>query len=179
MAKVTHLRPPPVNRCAGTNKAGKPCNARPLGGRDKCLSHDPDKGPLVRAAGVAARLARPAGRLTEEQAAELSRITTPADRQRAMGLVAYLVATGQLDPKAADRLIQAASTAQRDHEAAREDRERAGACTFCKRDPRQVKGFLFRRGAASICQACFTVVGAAVAEERQRAPAKEAQAAAS
>lgn len=169
MAKVTALRPLPVNRCAGTNKAGKPCKAKPLSGRDRCTMHDPDKGPQVRKAGVAARAERGARRLTEAQAAELLQLEAPDDLPRTVERVARLVATGQLDAKAANVVIQAAGIAQRGHEPAREARERAGACAFCGRVAKQVGGWLFRKGAASICEGCHDDIGGQVAQERIRA----------
>lgn len=91
--------------------------------------HDPDRGPQIRKAGVAARAGRVPAVLTAEQAADLIRLTTPDDRQRTLEQAARMRATGELDPKVADSIFQAVNGAQRDHEAARAARE--WGCTFC------------------------------------------------
>lgn len=115
--------PPSVNRCRATNQAGKPCRARPLEGGALCSMHDPERGPSVRRAGVEARAVR-ADLLTPEEAAELVKLRHPADVPATLENIARLTATGRLDARRANVLVQLAGNAERAYAAAVEHRER-------------------------------------------------------
>jgi hypothetical protein len=113
MAKRAKTPPtPPVNRCAATNKGGKPCQARPLSGEPLCAMHDPARGPSLRQAGVEARTVRTAP-LTPAEADELVRLETPAEVPGTLQRIARAAASGRIDARMGHVLLFATTSALR------------------------------------------------------------------